>query len=230
MTNVAPIPVTHPRTGFTSPRSKLVRHGADTLTDAELLAIQLPHLPPRVAATVAHEALLEAGDLRRLLELARDEMTGLPGIGDREHVALCAALEIGRRYVATSVKPGDVIQNPKDLADYFTARVRHHKTEHFVVLFLTTRHHVIACEVLSQGTLDGTTVYEREVLRRALHHHAGAVVLCHNHPSGIVTASQSDRQLTVNLVSVLALIQVRVLDHLIIGEESAFSFVEHGLL
>ena len=230
MTNVEPIPVHHPRTGFTSPRSKLVRHGADTLTDAELLALQLPHLPPRVAARVAHEALLEAGDLRRLLDLARDEMKSLPGIGDREHVALTAALEIGRRYVATSVRHGDLIENPRDLVAYFTAHLRHHRTERFRVLYLTTRHHVIGCEEVARGTIDGTVVYAREVVRRALHHHAGAVVLCHQHPSGVVTPSQADRQLTDELVAALALVSVRVIDHLIIGEERVYSFVEHGLL
>ena len=99
-----------------------------------------------------------------------------------------------------------------------------------LVLFLTTRHHVIASEELSRGTLDGTTVYEREVVKRALHHHAGAVVLCHNHPSGVVAPSETDRRLTENLVAALALVRVRVLDHLIVGEETAFSFVEHGLL
>ena len=113
---------------------------------------------------------------------------------------------------------------------YFTAHLRHHRTERFVVLFLTARHHVVACEEVSRGTIDGTVVHAREVVRRALHHHAGAVVLCHHHPSGVVAPSDADRQLTDELVAALALVRVTVLGHLIVGEEATFSFVEHGLL
>ena len=213
-----------------TPDEKLLRDGPEVLTDAELLALELAHLPPGEALEVARQALAQAGGLRRLLDLPRETVTSLPGVGDREHIALAAAREIGRRYVATSIELGDPVRDAKDLVACFTANIRHHRVEHFLVLFLTTRHHVIACEELSRGTLDGTVVYEREVVRRALHHHAGAVVLCHNHPSGVVAPSQTDRQLTMNLVAVLALVQVRVLDHLIIGEEKCFSFVEHGLL
>ena len=150
------------------------------------------------------------------------------GVGDREHAALAAAHEIGRRYIATSIELGDPVRDAKDLARYFSANLRHKRVEHFPLLFLTTRHHVIAREEPSRGTLDGTSVYEREVLKRSLHLHAGAVVLCRNYPSGVVAPSATDRKLTGDLVAALAL--VGVLDHLIIGEEAAFSFVEHGLL
>ena len=164
-----------------TPEEKLHRDGPEALTDAELLALELAHLPPGEALEVARQALAQAGGLRRLLDLPRETVTSLPGVGDPEHIALTAAREIGRRYVATSIELGDPVRDAKDLVACFTANIRHHRVEHFLVLFLTTRHHVIACEELSRSTLDGTVVYEREVVRRALHHHAGAVVLCHNH-------------------------------------------------
>ena len=228
MTNVHPLP--RPTTTGLTLTEKLLRDGAEALSDAELLMLQLLHLPAREAVQIAHDALDEAGDLRRLLDLPYEVMTTLEGIGERERVALVAALEIGRRYIQASVKRGDVIANPKDLVAYFTAHLRHRKVEHFLVLFLDARHQVLALEEVSRGTLDGTVVYEREVVRRALHHHAGAVVLAHNHPSGVVAPSETDKQLTAELTAALALVRVRVLDHLILGEEAAFSFVEHGLL
>ena len=227
VTNVHSI---RPNPRFDCPSVKLVRDGAEALTSAELLALHLPHLPAREAVRIAQYALDEAGDLRCLLDLPPDEMTRLPGIRDRDATALIAALEIGRRHIATSVTHGEAIQNPKDLVRFFTAHLRHHRIEHFLVLFLDTRHRVLALEEVSRGTLDGTVVYEREVVRRALHHHAGAVVLCHNHPSGVVSPSETDKKLTRELTAALALVRVRVLDHLIIGEQAAFSFVEHGLL
>ena len=211
-----------------TPEEKLRRDGPEALTDAELLALELAHLPPGEALEVARQALAQAGGLRRLLDRPQEAATSLPGFGGREHAALAAAREIGRRYIATSVELGDPMRDAQDLIAYFTAKIRHHRIEHFLVLFLTTRHHVIACEEVSRGTLDGTAVYEREVVKRALHHHAGAVVHCHNHPSGVVAPSATDRRLTENLVAALAL--VRVLDHVIIGEEAAFSFVEPGLV
>ena len=227
-TNVHPIRPA--KRHFQSPSEKLARDGADALSAAELLALQLPHLPAREAVRIAQNALDEAGDIRRLLDLPTDEMTRLPGIRDRDATALIAALEIGRRHIATSVTHGDVIESPRDLVQLFTAHLRHHRIEHFLVLFLDTRHRVLALEEVSRGTLDGTVVYEREVVRRALHHHAGAVVLAHNHPSGVVAPSETDKQLTSELTAALALVRVRVLDHMIVGEEAAFSFVEHGLL
>lgn len=187
----------------TTPEEELHRDGPETLTDAELLALELVHLPSAEALKVARAALSEAGGLRRLLDLPHEAMTSLPGIRNQEHTALAAAREIGRRYIATSIELGDPVRDAKDLAAYFTAKLRHKHVEHFLVLFLTTRHHVIACEELSRGTLDGTVVHERELVRRALHHHAGAVVLCHNHPSGVVAPSATDRKLTSNLVAAL---------------------------
>ena len=226
-----PIPVPGPiRPATQSPCEELLRDGAESLTDAELLALQLPHLPAREALRKAHDALLEAGDLRRLLDLPYEVMTTLEGIGDREHVALVAAREIGRRYIATSVDKGEPVENPRALADYFTARIRHKTVEHFLVLFLDTRHQVLGCEEASHGTIDGTAVYEREVVRRALHHHAAAVVFAHNHPSGRSLPSETDRKLTRDLAAALALVRVRVLDHLIVGEGTVYSFGEHGLL
>ena len=212
--------------GYVAPDETLRRDGPEALTDAELLALALAHLP----VETARQALARTEGLRRLLDLPHEAAASLPGIHDREATALAAAREIGRRYIATSLELGDPVRDAKDLVPYFTAHLRHHRIEHFMVLFLTTRHHVIALKTVSRGTIDGTTVYEREVVQKALHHHAAAVVLCHNHPSGVVAPSATDRKLTNDLVAALALVRCRVLDHLIIGEEAAFSFVEHGLL
>ena len=197
----------------------------EALADDELLAIALAHPPRAETLETARQALARAGGLRQLLDHPHDA-----GIADRDATALAAARELGRRYIATSVELGDPVRDARDLVQYFTAKLRHERVEVFLALFLTTRHHVIACEEISRGTLDTTVVYEREVARRALLLDASAVVLAHHHPSGCTSPSAPDRKLTEDLVAALALVRCRVLDHLIIGEEAAFSFVEHGLL
>ena len=212
------------------PKEELLRNGPAGLADCELLAIFLMDLPMRDARKKAHNALVETGGLRRLLDLPREELHILPGFDELHHVLLQAALEIGRRHLASALDRGAPMESPRALARFFTARVRHELVEVFIGLFLDNRHRVIACEELARGTVDGTTVHAREVVRRALHHNAAAVVFGHNHPSGVAEPSHADRNLTGELTAALALVQVRVLDHVIVGEGQVVSFVERGLL
>ena len=146
------------------------------------------------------------------------------------HVILQAALEIGRRHLATALDRGQPLDSPERMATYFTAKLRHRTREIFAVLFLDTRHRVISYEELFAGTTDGTPVHAREVARRALHHNSVALVIAHNHPSGIATPSVADRNLTDELVAAVGILGIQILDHVIVGEGEVVSFVELGLL
>ena len=207
----------------------MLRDGATCLTDEALLSLILPG-PVRQSLCLARDTLLKAGGLRRLLDLNVEQLVALPGFGPEQATLITASLELGRRYVATSVDRGDPLQDPKAMARFFTARLRHLKVEAFLGLFLDSRHRVIECEELARGTIDGTTVHAREVVRRSLHHNAAACVFAHNHPSGVAEPSHKDRELTGTLVAALALVETRVLDHLVVGEGEVVSFVERGLL
>ena len=213
-----------------TPAEALIRSGPGTLADCELLSLVLLSYPAREARRLAHDALLEAGSLRALLDLPRERLTALPGFGSDEALVLAAALELGRRHLASAIDRGQPLDSPRAMARFFTAKLRHHQVEVFAGLFLDNRHRIIAYEDLARGTVDGTRVHAREVVRSAIRHNAAAVVFAHNHPSGIAEPSYSDRELTQQLVAALALVEVRVLDHLVIGEGAVTSFVERGLL
>ena len=213
------------------PREKLLERGASALSDAELLAIFLrTGSRGRTAVDLARQLLQELGGLRGLLDAERHTLRAVPGLGDAKLALLAAALEMGRRYLAASLHRGDALTSPEDTCRFLSARLRGYPHEVFACLFLDNRHRVIQFEELFNGTIDGATVHPREVVRRAIAHNAAAVILAHNHPSGVAEPSRADQSLTRRLQDALALVDVRVLDHVIVGDGPATSFAARGLL
>ncbi|AHC85160.1 MULTISPECIES: RadC family protein [Pseudomonas] len=211
------------------PREKLLQRGAGSLTDAELLAVFLGSgVRGRNVVELARGLLVKFGGLRQLLEADREAFVGELGLGPVRYSQLQALLEIGRRHLATSIERESAMDSPATVRRYLKAMLRHEVSEVFGCLFLDTKHRPLAFEILFRGTIDRASVYPREVVRRALLHNAAALILCHNHPSGNSEPSQDDVHLTLSLKRGLALIDVRVLDHIIIGDGEPLSMVEHG--
>ena len=213
------------------PREKLCAQGPASLSDAELLAILLrTGVRGKTAVDVARELLLEYGGLRALLEADRARLCRSPGLGLAKYVQLQAVLELGRRHLRETLTRGDALSNPSDTKNYLTAQLRDRPYEIFACLFLDTRHRVIAFEEMFRGTIDGASVHPREIVKRALSYNAAALILAHNHPSGVAEPSLSDQRLTQRLRDALQLVDIRVLDHLVIGDGRVASFAEMGLL
>jgi DNA repair protein RadC len=213
------------------PRERLLSDGPLSLSDAELLAIFLrTGSRGRSAVDLARELLQRFGGLRPLLCADREEFCSLPGLGDAKFAQLQAVLEMGRRHLGERLARGTALTSPDDTARYLLARLRDHRHEVFAVLFLDNRHRVLAFEELFHGTIDGASVHPREVVRRALHHNAAALILSHNHPSGVAEPSDADLRITERLRQAMALIDVRVLDHLIVGDGECCSLAGRGLV
>ena len=213
------------------PREKLLQRGASALSDAELLAIFLRiGIPGRSAVDLARDLLQRFGSLRQLLEADQKSFCDNPGLGPAKYVQLQAVLEMSRRYLETTLQRSDALQSVADTRRYLTARLRHEPHEVFACLFLDNRHRVIAYEELFQGTIDGASVHPRQVVKRALYHNAAALILAHNHPSGVADPSRADEQITLRLKEALMLVDIRVLDHFIVGDGEVISFAERGLL
>lgn len=213
------------------PREKLLLRGAAGLSDAELLAIFLRSGVRGVTAVDMARALLnEYGSLRALLETGKEQFCRGRGLGSAKYAQLQAALEIGRRHLYETLRRGDALSNPDATRDYLTARLRAYPHEVFACLFLDNRHRVISFDELFHGTIDSASVHPREVVKRALAHNAAAVIFAHNHPSGVAEPSRADEHLTRRLKEAMALVDIRVLDHFVIGDGNAISFAERGLL
>lgn len=213
------------------PREKLLSRGAGALTDAELLAIFLrTGVRGKSAVELARELLLEYGSLQALLSAEHERFCLSHGLGDAKYVQLQAVLEMARRHFAEVLDRGDALTSPEVTRAYLSAQLRGYSYEVFGCLFLDNQHRVLQWEELFRGTIDGASVYPREVAKRALFHHAAAVILAHNHPSGINQPSQADKTITDRLKQALALFDIRVLDHFIVGDGMPFSFAEHGLI
>ncbi|HEY0178903.1 MAG TPA: DNA repair protein RadC [Dokdonella sp.] len=207
------------------PREKLVSRGAAALSDAELLAVFLGSGGRGQSAVDLGRALLkEAGGVRPLLDGPRPR----PGIGFAGWCRLQAALELGRRYLDAEMRSSGPLTDPAASALFLKSCLLPYPYEVFGCLFLDNRHRVIAFEELFRGTIDGTSVYPREIARRCLAHNAAAVILAHNHPSGIAEPSHADRTITLRVREALDLIDVRVLDHFIIGAGAPTSLAERG--
>jgi DNA repair protein RadC len=212
------------------PREKLLLRGPGALTDAELLAIFIrTGVAGKTAVDLARELLERYGGLRDLLSADRKSFCASAGLGEAKYALLQAVLEMGRRHLYETVKRGDVLTSPEATRGYLIVRLRDIPYEVFTCLFLDNRHRVIAYEELFRGTLDGASVHPREVVKRALHHNAAAVIFAHNHPSGVAEPSQADERITQRLKEALALVDIRVLDHMVIGDE-VVSFAERGLI
>ncbi len=213
------------------PREKLLQRGSSALTDAELLAIFLrTGSPGKSAVDMARELLMEYGSLQALLSADRPRFCASRGLGDATYVQLQAVLEMARRHFAEILQRGNALTSPDITRAYLSAQLRGYSYEVFACLFLDNQHRVIQWEELFRGTIDGASVYPREVAKRALYHHAAAVIFAHNHPSGINEPSQADRLITDRLKQALALFEIRVLDHFIVGDGQPYSFAEHGLI
>jgi len=213
------------------PREKLLSSGAGSLSDTELLAIFLrTGIPGKSAVDLARELISSFGGLRPLLAAGQKQFCSLPGLGPAKFAQLQAVLEMANRYLLESLQEGHTLTSPADTRRYLQYRLDRATREIFACVFLDTKHRVTAYEELFQGTIDGASVHPREVVRCALKHNAAAVILAHNHPSGVAEPSTADRQITERLREALALIDVRVLDHIIIGKGETCSFADRGLL
>ena len=212
------------------PREKLLDRGANTLSDAELLAIFLrTGTRGLTAVDLARQLLDEFGGLKPLMDASETEFCLRRGLGRAKYAQLQAVLEMARRHLFENIQRGDALCSPNDTRHYLCAELRSCPHEVFACLFLDNRNRVLTFEKLFYGTIDGASVYPREVVRRAIDINAAAVIFAHNHPSGVAEPSDADKQITRRLQDALALIDVRVLDHMIVGDE-VVSFAERGLL
>ena len=211
------------------PQQKLLRHGSTSLSDGELLAVLLGAGPANGnALTLARNLLAQTGGLVPLVTASPSYLRDIDGMGPARIAIVQAAVELGRRYLEA---PGDSrrsLRAPEDAARFFKARLSDLPHEVFGCLFLDTRHRLIRYEELFRGTVDGATVYPREVLKRSLHHNATAVIIGHNHPSGIPEPSEADRGITLRLARALALVDIRLLDHLVVSRGGHVSLAERG--
>lgn len=211
------------------PREKLLEQGSASLSDAELLAIFLrTGVSGKSAVDLARHLLNQFGSLRALLEADQPAFSKQLGLGPAKFAQLQAVLEMARRHLAERLRHNSVLENPLAVRDYLKSMLRHEPHEVFGCLFLDSKHRVLAFESLFRGSIDSTSVYPRQVVKRALAHNAAALILCHNHPSGNPDPSQADRKLTKRLQEALELIDVRVLDHFIIGDGDPLSMAEYG--
>ncbi|MES9926092.1 MAG: DNA repair protein RadC [Candidatus Thiodiazotropha endolucinida] len=213
------------------PREKLLQRGSESLSDAELLAIFLrTGVAGQTAVDLARSLLAEFGGLRHLLNADQRRFCKSRGLGMAKYTQLQAVLEMARRYLHEQLESSGSLTAPEQTQDYLRARLRHYAYEVFSCLFLDNRHRVIRYEELFRGTIDGANVHPREVVRRALELNAAALIFAHNHPSGIAEPSRADRQITQRLKDALALVDIRVLDHIVIGEGEAVSLAERGMI
>lgn len=211
------------------PREKLIQRGASALSDAELLAIFLrTGIKGKTAVDLARDIISHFNGLRNLLLADKKEFCQFSGLGQAKFAQLQAVLELSRRHLKETLQRGEFLQNPKATQAYLNARLRDLPYEVFACLFLDNQHRVIEFEVLFQGTINGASVHPREVVRKTLQHNAAALILAHNHPSGIAEPSAADRHITRQLTEALALIDVRVLDHIVVGDGECVAFSERG--
>ncbi|QKU56910.1 RadC family protein [Vibrio cholerae] len=211
------------------PREKLLQRGPQSLSDVELLAIFLRTGTHGMNVLALADLLLrDFGSLRALFCASKEQFCRHKGLGEAKFVQLQAVLEMTQRYLAETLKRGDALTSPQQTKLYLSSVLRDRQREAFYILFLDNQHRVIRDEILFEGTIDAASVYPREVVKRALHHNAAAVILAHNHPSGVAEPSQADRRITDRLRDALGLVEIRVLDHFVVGDGEVVSFAERG--
>ena len=211
------------------PREKLIARGASALSDAELLAIFLrTGVAGKTAVDLARELIGQYGGLRPLLEADFTTFSKGQGLGLAKFTQLQAILEMSRRHLRETLKRGDILENPVQTREYLVSELRGCEQEVFSCLFLDNRHRILEYETLFYGTINSATVHPREVVKKALSWNAAAVILSHNHPSGIAEPSQADIQITRRLKDALQLVDIRLLDHIIIGDGECVSLAERG--
>jgi DNA repair protein RadC len=213
------------------PREKLLARGPESLSDAKLLAIFLrTGSRGKTAVDLSRELLVRFEGLRSLLEADFNQFRQAKRLGPSKFVQIQAALELGKRHLESSLKSQQILNNPKQTRDFLRAKLRAYQHKVFTCLFLDNRHRVICFEELFTGTIDGASVHPREVVKRALHHNAAAVILAHNHPSGVAEPSHVDQSITRRLQEALSLVDTRALEHIVIGDGETVSFAERGLI
>lgn len=211
------------------PREKLINLGASALSDAELLAIFLrTGIKGKTAVDLARDIITHFGGLRNLLVADKKAFCQFSGLGEAKFTQLQAVLELSRRHLKETLQRGEFLQNPQATQDYLSAQLRDLPYEVFACLFLDNQHRVIEFEILFQGTINGASVHPREVVRKTIKHNAAALILAHNHPSGVAEPSSADRHITKQLSEALGLIDVRVLDHIVVGDGECVAFSERG--
>lgn len=212
-------------------REKLAAAGAAALSDVELLAVLLGTGAGRLpVAELAAGLLRDFGGLRGLLQARQDTLLRQRGLGPAKSAKLLAVLELSRRYLQEMLVRGNPIESPEVTEQYLKSVLRDHPHEVFACLFLDTRHRVIAFEELFHGTIDGATVYPRVVAEKALRHGAAALIAAHNHPSGVSEPSLADQAITRRLKEALALLDIRLLDHFVIGDGRPVSMAARGMI
>jgi DNA repair protein RadC len=213
------------------PREKLISKGPEALSDAELVAILFrTGVRGCSAVDLAREALARCGSLSALLSASRDVFQLIPGLGDAKYAQVQAVLEMSRRALRETLDRGTALSSPQTVRDYLRLKLQGLAHEVFVAVFLDAQNRVLAVEELFRGTLTQTSVFPREIVKRALHFNAAAIIFAHNHPSGVAEPSRADEALTQTLKHTLALVDVKVLDHFVVGGDAAMSFAERGLL
>lgn len=213
------------------PRERLLAHGANSLSDAELLAIFLrTGTAGMPVMTLARHLTDEFGGLRSLMTASQRQFCAIKGLGNAKYAQVQAAMEMARRVMDEPLRQGDPLRSPEDTRRFLSSRLATYPHEVFSGLFLDNRHRVIRYQELFRGTIDGAAVYPREVVRQALEVNAAAVIFAHNHPSGVAEPSQADVSLTRRLKEALALVDIRVLDHMVVGHGEVISLAERGLM
>ena len=213
------------------PREKLLAAGPGNLSDAELLAVFLQTgIRGKTSLDLARELIVRFGSLTGIMAASHQELCLHPGVGMAKAARFVAMKALSERHMLEGIKERDALTSSAATREYLRARFRHCQYEIFSCLFLTNQHHVVTLEELFRGTIDGAAVYPREVVKRCLFHNAAAVIFAHNHPSGVAEPSQADVAITRKLIAALKTIDVRVLDHLVIGDAVVVSFAERGLL
>jgi DNA repair protein RadC len=213
------------------PREKLLEKGPAALSDAELLAILLrTGTPGRSALELARDLLQSFRSFRRLLAADRRRFCAEPGVGPARFAELQAAVEIARRQLAESLRAGPALSSPRATGEFLSAKLRDLEHEVFCCLLLDKRHRLMHFEELFRGTIDGASVHPREIVKLALQRNCAAVIIAHNHPSGVAEPSQADELITQRIKEALALVDIRLLDHIIVGDGLSVSLAERGLV
>lgn len=213
------------------PRTRLLSGTAASLSEAELLSILFQRGPrPGTAIALSRRLLAHFGSLRRVLNATPPELAAIRGVGDVRMATLKALRELARRYFEETLPVGEAIRSPSDTETFLLAKLRDRPHEVFCCLYLDNRHRVLRFEELFRGTIDGTSVYPREVVKQALSVNAAAIILAHNHPSGVAEPSQADERITKRVKMALELVDIRLLDHLVIGDGTTTSLASRGMI
>ncbi|HTM62867.1 MAG TPA: DNA repair protein RadC [Gammaproteobacteria bacterium] len=216
---------------YDRPREKLLARGEQALTDAELIAIFLrTGTRGKTAVDIARQLLADFGGIKNLMQAPFITLTNLHGIGASKYASLKAALELGRRCLTHQAEHGDTLNSSSKTRQFIADHLRHHASEVFACIFMDMHYRLIRFDELFYGSIHEAVVYPREIVRRGLLYNAARIILAHNHPSGIALPSEADKTVTSNIKQALALVDMKLIDHIIVGRQDTYSFAEDGLV